>query len=125
MSIKGPPSKPEVADWGEDFAELKWKAPEVAEGCEITEYRIEVRNRDKRAWNVAGMSKDANFRVAQHMSEGNEYEFRVLAINKGGESEYSPSSTSVLAKTRFIKPKINRDLLDKERTAYAGQNRCR
>ena len=41
------------------------------------------------------------------MSEGNEYEFRVLAINKGGESEYSPSSASVLAKTRFIKPKIN------------------
>ena len=121
MFIKGPPSKPEVADWGEDFAEVKWKAPEVAEGCEITEYRIEVRNRDKRAWNVAGMSKDANFRVAQHMSEGNEYEFRVLAINKGGESEYSPSSASVLAKTRFIKPKINRDLLDKERTAYAGQ----
>ena len=55
------------------------------------------------------------------MSEGNEYEFRVLAINKGGESEYSPSSKSVLAKVRFIKPKINRDLLDKERTVYAGQ----
>ena len=67
------------------------------------------------------MSKELSFRVTQHMSEGNEYEFRVLAINKGGESEYSPSSKSVLAKTRFIKPKINRDLLDKERTVYAGQ----
>ena len=55
------------------------------------------------------------------MSEGNEYEFRVMAINKGGESEYSPSSKSVLAKTRFIKPKINRDLLPKEKTVYAGQ----
>ena len=55
------------------------------------------------------------------MSEGNEYEFRVLAINRGGESEYSPSSKSVLAKTRFIKPKINRDLLEKEKTVYAGQ----
>jgi hypothetical protein len=67
------------------------------------------------------MSKELSFRVAQHMSEGNEYEFRVLAINKGGESEYSPSSKSVLAKTRFIKPKINRDLLVQERSVYAGQ----
>lgn len=49
-----PPSKPNVADWGEDFAELTWKTPEEDGGAEISGYRVEVRNRDRRAWNVAG-----------------------------------------------------------------------
>ena len=34
-----PPSKPEVVDWGEDFAELKWKA---GDGAEPTSYKVRV-----------------------------------------------------------------------------------
>lgn len=55
------------------------------------------------------------------MSAGNEYEFRVIALNKGGESEPSPSSNAVLAKIRFIKPKINRDVFPTEKIVHAGQ----
>ncbi len=51
-----PPSKPTVADWGEDFADLTWKAPEEDGGAEISGYRVEVRNRDRRAWNAAGIA---------------------------------------------------------------------
>ena len=117
----GQPGKPDVADWGENFAELKWKAPESDGGAEIQEYRVEVRNRDKRAWLVGGHSRECNLRVNEHISAGNEYEFRVVAINKGGDSENSPTSKSVLAKNRFVKPKINKDVLAVERTVHAGQ----
>ena len=55
------------------------------------------------------------------MSAGNEYEFRVIALNKGGESEPSPVSKAVLAKIRFIKPKINRDVFAAEKTIHSGQ----
>ena len=49
-----PPGKPNVTDWGEEFAELSWKASEEDGGAEINGYRVEVRNRDRRAWNNAG-----------------------------------------------------------------------
>ena len=48
------PGKPNVADWGEDWAELSWRAPDDDGGADISGYRVEVRNRDRRAWNVAG-----------------------------------------------------------------------
>ena len=43
-----------VPDWGEDFAEVAWKPSEDDGGADISGYRVEVRNRDRRAWNVAG-----------------------------------------------------------------------
>ncbi len=51
-----PPGKPNVADWGEEFAELTWKAPSDDGGAEITGYRVEVRNRDRRNWLEAGIA---------------------------------------------------------------------
>ena len=48
------PGKPNVQDWGEDWAELSWRAPDDDGGADISGYRVEVRNRDRRAWNVAG-----------------------------------------------------------------------
>ena len=42
---------------------------------------------------------------AGHIVAGNDYEFRVVAINKGGESPNSPVSKAVHAKNRFVKPR--------------------
>ena len=78
--------------------------------------------RDKRAWNVGGLVRETTCRVGDGLiSAGNEYEFRVVAINKGGESANSPTSKSVLAKNRFVKPRINKDVLAVDRTVHAGQ----
>lgn len=40
--------------------------------------------------------------------EGNEYQFRVIAINKAGQSKPSEASKNFLAKPRFLAPKIDR-----------------
>ena len=62
-----------------------------------------------------------SFRVEKHMSVDNDYEFRVIALNKGGESEASPVSNTIHAMIRFIKPKINRDVFPTEKTIHASQ----
>ena len=68
---------------------------------------MELRNRDKRSWVVGGIVRETTCRVsdAGHIVAGNDYEFRVVAINKGGESPNSPVSKAVHAKNRFVKPR--------------------
>ena len=115
------PDRPEVCDFGPDFVDLRWNTPERDGGAEITSYRIEVRNRDRRGWNVAGNSTESDAVVNENIEVGNEYEFRIVAVNKAGESEPSKTSQSVLAKSRFVKPKISREGLQGEKSAYASQ----
>lgn len=67
------------------------------------------------------MVLNCSYRVAKHMTAGNDYEFRVIALNKGGESEPSPVSNTIHAMIRFIKPKINRDVFPSEKTVHASQ----
>lgn len=46
-----------------------------------------------------------------NLTEGEEYEFRVIAVNKGGHSEPSEASVPVIAKPRFLAPNFNKALL--------------
>lgn len=42
------------------------------------------------------------------MKEGKEFEFRVIAVNKGGNGEPSEASRTQKAKARFLKPRIDK-----------------
>ena len=57
-----PPGKPTVTDWGEEFAEITWKAPSDDGGADISGNRVEVRNRDRRAWHEAGIASGSETR---------------------------------------------------------------
>ena len=53
----------------------------------------------KQIRNVGGMLHG----TCPGLVEGNEYVFRIKAVNKGGPSLPSPQSESMIAKTRFSK----------------------
>lgn len=48
--------------------------------------------------------------TAPNLVEGEEYEFRVIAVNKGGPGEPSDPSSSVIAKPRFRKLKMKESI---------------
>jgi hypothetical protein len=104
-------------DWGPDFCDLKWKPPKDDGGSPLTEYIIEIRDKDKRAWKQAlkvGANVTTGRIEAPPIEEGHKYEFRVIACNKAGPSEPSDPSATIEAKVRFLKPRIDRSTLQKK-----------
>jgi len=116
------PGKPKASNWGPDWAEVKWAAPEDDGGAEVKEYKVEIRCADKRAWNEVGRCRETSFEARNcGMELDKEYVFRITAYNAGGESDTSDPSDAITAMERFVKPRIDKDMLGKEREMHAGQ----
>lgn len=106
-----PCGKPNVVDWGPDFAEMTWEPPEWDGGAPITHYVIEMKEKNMGQWvegktmTVEEVQKAGNLIKGKQegLIEGCEYQFRVRAVNKGGPSKPSPPSLPMIAKTRFCK----------------------
>jgi len=115
--VPDPCGKPNVVDFGPDFAEMTWAPPASDGGAEITHYVIEMKEKNMGQW-VKGSEKTV--KEVQEMGglikgkqegliEGCEYQFRVRAVNKGGPSNPSPPSVPMIAKTRFLPPHLKGD----------------
>merc|ERR1712088_461257 len=107
-----PPGQPQIVDWGPDFGEMTFTKPPSDGGAEITEYVIEMKEKNMGQW-VHGKTLKAkdiqdlgnSLKVKQDgLIEGCEYQFRIKAVNKGGPSKPSPPSVPMIAKTRFLPP---------------------
>ncbi|CAA98064.2 Twitchin [Caenorhabditis elegans] len=115
------PGRPEPTDWDSDHVDLKWDPPLSDGGAPIEEYQIEKRTKYGRwepAITVPGGQTTA---TVPDLTPNEEYEFRVVAVNKGGPSDPSDASKAVIAKPRNLKPHIDRDAL-KNLTIKAGQS---
>ncbi|UYV79450.1 unc-22 [Cordylochernes scorpioides] len=103
------PGRPEPTDWDKDHVDLKWSAPANDGGAPITGYVIEKRKKGAYKWqkakDVPGTQTTA---TVTDLEEREEYEFRVKAVNKAGQSEPSDPSRSLLVKPRFLAPYIDR-----------------
>uniref|UniRef100_A0A671KGN5 Titin n=1 Tax=Sinocyclocheilus anshuiensis TaxID=1608454 RepID=A0A671KGN5_9TELE len=100
-----PPQTPEITAVTKDSVVLCWGAPASNGGSEITNYRIEKRDRISLRWVKCNKRNvtDLHFKVTA-LVPGHEYEFRVFAENAAGISESSPSSPFVKATDALFKP---------------------
>ncbi|XP_052825204.1 twitchin isoform X2 [Octopus bimaculoides] len=107
-----PPSQPTIVDHDRTHIDLKWDKPENDGGAPITGYDIERKETKSNRWVKVNRSpvSETNF-TDDKVVEGKEYEYRVKAVNKAGESDPSLVSKPVTAKPSKEKPKVNLDSL--------------
>lgn len=98
------PGKPVASDWGSDFIELSWTPPKEDGGSPVSGYIIQKKVRGSNLWEKGTeiVGTECKGKVP-HLIEGQEYEFRVIALNKGGESKPSEPSELITARPRFCK----------------------
>lgn len=101
---KAKPGKPEgpleVIDIHKESCKLKWKKPKDDGGEPIEGYLVEKYDTDSGIWLPVGKTKDLQLDVLG-LAPGHEYQFRVKAINKEGESEPLETTSPILAKDPF------------------------
>ncbi|UYV65935.1 unc-22 [Cordylochernes scorpioides] len=120
--VPGSPDKVEIEDWSKDHVDLKWKAPLKDGGAPISHYIIEKKEKNATKWEkVAETPGDQCKGTAPFLTEGKEYEFRVIAVNKAGPGEPSEASKSIVAKLRYLAPMIDRSTL-KDLILKVGQS---
>ena len=103
------PGRPEPIDWDSDHVDLAWKPPENDGGAPIEKYVVEKRKKGTHKWHKAKETKGPEPSVTvDGLEEGEQYEFRVIAVNKAGPSEPSDPSRTVIAKPRKLAPIIDR-----------------
>lgn len=100
------PGKPEgpleVSDIHKEGCKLKWKKPKDDGGEPIECYSVEKYDADSGMWLPVGKTKDPEMEVLG-LVPGHEYEFRVKAVNKEGESEPLETMAPIIAKDPFSK----------------------
>ncbi|KAK0400071.1 hypothetical protein QR680_003339 [Steinernema hermaphroditum] len=118
----GKPETPEITDWDVDRVNLAWEPPASDGGAPITDYIIEKKGKHSRDWSECGkVPGDKTEAEIRGLKEGEEYQFRVKAVNKAGPGEASDPSRKVVAKARNLKPHIDRESM-KTVTIKVGQN---
>lgn len=99
-----PPGLPEIEDWNENSVKLKWEPPIRDNGAPITGYVIEMMDKDSGNF-VKAVEIPGNVctGTVPKLVEGEQYKFRVKAVNKAGPSEPSEATNWHTAKARFRK----------------------
>ena len=82
---------------------LQWKPPKDNGGSKIDHYILEKKPKGSNKWQrVPGnISPDETEATAKNLEEGQEYDFRVMAVNENGESEPLVTSGPIKAKYPF------------------------
>lgn len=101
--ISAPPGLPEIVDYDEHMVKLKWEPPVRDGGAPVTGYIIEAMDKFSGQFvKVAEVGPQCNGTVNK-LEEGNQYKFRVRAVNKAGTSDPSEQTNWHTAKPRFCK----------------------
>lgn len=100
-----PPGKVTVVDVSNTTVSLAWEKPVHDGGSRISHYEVEVAPKDSEAWTVCATVK-ALETVITNLLKGEEYQFRVAAINDKGKSDPRQLAQSVVTKDLVIHPAV-------------------
>jgi len=84
---------------------LQWKPPKDNGGSPIERYVLEKKPKGSNKWSKCPghIDPDETEATAKNLDEGQEYDFRVVAVNKEGESEPLVTTEPIKAKYPFGK----------------------
>ena len=113
FTVPSPPRDLKVKDITATDAELVWSAPANDGGSPLIGYTVERKSQFSSRWTKVNKSPSTptNMKVTD-LTEGNEYEFRVQAVNKAGASEPSAIAGPVTAKEPVVPVTFNVELKD-------------
>uniref|UniRef100_A0A3Q3JDF2 Titin n=1 Tax=Monopterus albus TaxID=43700 RepID=A0A3Q3JDF2_MONAL len=100
-----PPGKVSVVDVTRSTVTLTWEKPEHDGGSRISHYEVELAPEDSDAWSVCASVK-ALETVVTNLLKGEEYQFRVVAVNDKGRSDPRQLAQSVVVKDLVIQPAV-------------------
>lgn len=107
VKVMDKPSEPEgpinITGVSNDKCTLSWRPPQHDGGSTVTHYIIERRETSRLAWAVVSNDCKATTLKVTNLLEGNEYIFRVMAVNSHGVSE-SITSSAIVIKNPFVPP---------------------
>lgn len=104
LGIPGPPIGPlDVSHITRHTCALSWNPPKYDGGLRITHYIVERRDISSSHWIcISSSCKDTSFCV-QGLNEGNEYLFRVMAVNENGMGPPLEGVNPIKAKSPYGK----------------------
>ncbi|XP_063069289.1 titin-like [Engraulis encrasicolus] len=93
----GPPDSVTVSDVTAEKCAVNWLPPSHDGGAKIEHYVIEKRETSRITWTSVASDLEVNrYKVTKNMRKGNEYIFRVMAVNKYGIGEPTESEPTVI-----------------------------
>ncbi|MCP9266046.1 Twitchin [Dirofilaria immitis] len=116
----GKPGRPEITDYDTDRIDIAWQPPAEDGGASIEEYIIEIKDPVTQEWKETARSPTTSAEITG-LKEGNEYQFRVKAVNKAGPGQPSKPSEKQVAKPKFVPAWLKMSDL-KSLTVKAGQS---
>merc|ERR1712038_806123 len=109
------PGEPKIVDFDNKSVTLRWEKPKNDGGRPISHYIIQKKDKFG-GWFDALITDDQNCVATidelearvPGLSEGKWYQFRVIAVNKAGESDPSPETKPHLCRHKNLAPSIDK-----------------